>query len=50
MVEEAVFSVVDSKVATLGVAIVKVAVLEDGSGKVVILLEGVNVKVAVHKS
>ena len=37
MVEEAVFSVVDGKVATLSVAIVKVAVLEDGGGKVTVL-------------
>ena len=47
MVEEAVLSVVDGKVATLSVAIVKVVVLEDGSGKVAILLEGVNIRVAV---
>ena len=47
MVEEAILSFVDGKVATVSVAIVKVAVLEDGSGKVAILLEGVNVKVAV---
>ena len=47
VVEEAVLSIVDGKVATLSVAVVKVVVLEDGSGKVAILLEGVNVKVAV---
>ena len=34
MVEEAVLSVVDGKVATFSVAVIKVAVLEDGSGKV----------------
>ena len=50
VVAEAILSVVDGKVATFSVAIVKVAVHEDGGGKVAILLEGVNVKVAVHKS
>ena len=49
MVEEAVLSVVNGKVATYSVAVVKVVVLEDDSGKVAILLEGVNVKVAVLK-
>ena len=47
VVEEAVLSVVDDKVATFSVAVVKVAVLEDSGGKVAILLGGVNVKVAV---
>ena len=47
VVEEAVLSILDSKVATFSIAIVKVAVLEDGGGKVAILLEGVNVKEAV---
>ena len=47
MVEEAVFSVVDGKVATLSVAVIKVTILKDGGGKVAILLEDVNVKVAV---
>ena len=37
MVEEAVLSVVDGKVATLSVAVVKVAVLEDGGGKVAVV-------------
>ena len=47
VVEEAVLSVVDGKEATFSVAVVKVAVLEDGGGKVAILLEGVNIRVAV---
>ena len=47
VVEEAVLSVVDGKVATFCIAVVKVAILEDSGGKVAILLEGVNVKVAV---
>ena len=50
VVEEAVFSVVDGKVATLSVAVIKEAIFEDGSGKVAILLEGVNIKVAVLES
>ena len=47
VVAEAILSFVDGKVATVSIAVVKVAVLKDGSGKVEILLEGVNVKVAV---
>ena len=50
IIEEAVLSVVDGKVATLSIAVIEVGVLEDGSGKVEILLEGVNIKVAVHKA
>ena len=45
--KEAVLSVVDGKVATYSVTVIKVVVLEDGSGKITILLEGVNVRVAV---
>ena len=37
VVEEAVLSVVDSKVATYSVVVVKVAVLEDDGGKVAVL-------------
>ena len=47
MVEVTIVEAVDGKVATLSIAVVKVAFLEDGSGKVAILLEGVNVRVAV---
>ena len=43
-------SLVVGKVAVLLVAVVTVAVLEDGGGKVAVLLEGVNVKVAVLKA
>ena len=50
VIEVTIVEVVDGKVATLSVAVVKVAILEDGGSKVAILLEGVNIKLAVLKA